>query len=154
MAMSFKTIPILVLCAVSLVALCSWKPKTQGRNRVDENKFPRTVLWAWERAEDLEFLDPQRFAVAFLAQTLVLKGDEVIFTPRRQPLKISAGTRLIAVTRIESQKITSQRSALSDTQREKLSALILKTLELKNVAAIQVDFDAAKSERKFYHSLL
>lgn len=154
MAMNFKTIPILVLCAASLVALCSWKPKIQGRNRVDENRFPRTVLWAWERAEDLEFLDPQRFAVAFLAQTLVLKGDEVIFNPRRQPLKISPGTRLIAVTRIESQKITGQRSALSDTQRERLSALILKTLELKNVAAIQVDFDAAKSERKFYQSLL
>lgn len=28
----------------------------QSRNRVDENRFPQTILWAWERPEDLEFL--------------------------------------------------------------------------------------------------
>lgn len=124
------------------------------RNRADQSKLPRVVLWAWERPEDLEFLDPQRFAVAFLAQTLILKGDAVVANARRQPLKVSPQTKLIAVTRIESLKTTRDPVALSETQSKNLVALILKTRELSNVTAIQLDFDAAKSEREFYRGLL
>jgi hypothetical protein len=83
-----------------------------------------------------------------------MKGDEVAFNPRRQPLKVRAETKLIAVTRIESQKITGAPTALSQAQREKLVNLVLKTRELKNVSAIQIDFDATTSEREFYRSLL
>jgi hypothetical protein len=137
-----------------LIAPGSCKSKPPGRNRLDENSFPRTVLWAWERPEDLKGLDPDRVAVAFLAQTLVLKGDDVTFTPRHQPLEVSPATRLMAVTRIESQKITGQSSSLSDSQKQKAATLIRKTLELKNVSAIQVDFDAVSSEREFYRGLL
>jgi Protein of unknown function (DUF3142) len=124
------------------------------RNRIDENRFPPRILWAWERAEDLEFLDPHQFAVAFLAQTLVLKNDEVVFNPRRQTLKVGPDTKLIAVTRVESQKTTGAPAALSANQRQRLVELVLKTLELKNVSAVQIDFDAASSERAFYRSLL
>ena len=145
---------ILIFCALLLLALSSCQPKLHDRNRLDENGFPRTVLWAWERPEDLQSLDSRRFAVAFLAQTLVLKGDEVVFNPRRQPLKVAPETRLIAVTRIESQKTTGQRPALSAEQRKRVAALILKALAFKNVSAVQVDFDAVKSERDFYQSLL
>lgn len=143
-----------MVAIVSLVMFGSCENRPQSRNRVDENKFPRTVLWAWERPEDLSFIDPHRFAVAFLAQTLVLKGSEVIFNPRHQPLSVPPDTKLMAVTRIESQKTTGERSALNDSQRENLLTLILKTLELRNVSAIQIDFDAASSEREFYRSLL
>lgn len=128
--------------------------KSPGRNRLDEQSFPRIVLWAWERPEDLRFLDPKRYAVAFLAQTLVLKADGVSLNPRHQPLELSPETKLIAVTRIETPKITGRASTLSDSQREESVTLILKTLELRNVAAIQVDFDAVSSERDFYRALL
>lgn len=130
------------------------RSKLPARNRLDEKQFPPIVLWAWERPEDLQFIDTNRFGVAFLAQTLTLKGDAVVLAPRHQPLKVSASTHLIAVTRIESQKITGQRPALSATQRERLLKLILRTLELDRVAAIQLDFDAVSSERDFYRSLL
>jgi len=124
------------------------------RNRADERGLPRIILWAWERPEDLEFIDPQRFGVAFLAQTLALSGEEVIFNPRKQPLKVRPETKLIAVTRIESQKTTGKRAALSPAQRAKLVTLILKTKDLTNVSAIQIDFDAITSEREFYRALL
>lgn len=137
-----------------LIATGACQSKPPARNRLDENSFPRTVLWAWERPEDLKALDPDRVAVAFLAQTLVLKGDDVVFTPRHQPLEVSPATKLMAVTRIESQKATGQSTALSDSQKQKAASLILKTLELKNVSAIQVDFDAVSSERDFYRGLL
>jgi hypothetical protein len=50
------------------------------------------------------FLDPQRFGVAFLAQTLTLKDGEIVYSPRHQPLKLPPGVKLIAVTRIEISK--------------------------------------------------
>lgn len=142
------------MLAVMSVGTFSCRSRIQSRNRIDEGTFPHIVLWAWERPEDLEFLDSRRFAVAFLAQTLTLKGDEVVFNPRRQPLKVSPETKLIAVTRIESQKITGQRLSLSDSQKERLVDLVLSTLDLQNVSAIQIDFDATVSEREFYRSLL
>src|SRR5688572_3319055 len=125
-----------------------------ARNRLDENYFPRVVLWAWERPENLKTMDPNRFAVAFLAQTLALKNDEVILDPRHQPLDVSPETKLMAVTRIESQKTTGQHAALSDAQRHKAVEYILRTMRLRNVSAIQIDFDATSSERDFYRALL
>ena len=139
----------MLAAATSLLGLYCNDTRVENRNRIDENNFPQTILWAWERPEDLEFLDPQQFAVAFLAQTLVMKGDEVVLKPRHQPLKVGSEIRLIAVTRIESET-----AALSATQRDKLVALVLKTRELKNVSALQIDFDATTSQREFYRSLL
>ena len=136
------------------MTVASCKAVVQTRNRLDENGFPRKILWAWERPEDLEFLDPHQFGVAFLAQTLVLKNDAVVFKPRHQPLKVRPETKLIAVTRIESQKTTGSPAALSASQREQLVDLIRRTRDLGNVSAIQVDFDAATSEREFYRQLL
>src|SRR2546423_7950952 len=128
--------------------------RKQSRNRLDEAQFPQMVLWAWERPEDLRALDTKRYAVAFLSQTLTLKGDEVIKSPRHQPLQVTPETKLMAVTRIESSKQTGERAALSEVQRQKVVSLVLKTLQLDRVAAIQIDFDAATSERDFYRSLL
>jgi len=142
---------IAVLVALMFVISCT---KAPTRNRFDENQFPKRILWAWERPEDLEFVDPHKFAVAFLAQTLVLKNDDVEYKPRRQPLKVKPDTRLIAVTRIESEKTTGAPTALSTTQRQKLVDFVLKTTTLSNVGAIQIDFDAARSERDFYRLLL
>jgi hypothetical protein len=128
--------------------------RKQARNRLDEAQFPQMVLWAWERPEDLRSLDAKRYAVAFLAQTLTLKGDEVIQSLRHQPLQVTPETKLMAVTRIESSKTTGERAALSDAQRQKIASLVTQTLQLDRVAAIQIDFDAASSERDFYRSLL
>jgi hypothetical protein len=115
-------------------------------------EMPSKILWAWERPEDLRFIDPKDFGVAFLAQTLTLDKGEVIYKPRRQPLEVAPETYLIAVTRIETNKDT--RPAYSQEQISKLVDLIRKTLELPNVKAIQIDFDAAVSERAFYRSMM
>ncbi|PYS21065.1 MAG: hypothetical protein DMF72_18665 [Acidobacteria bacterium] len=148
-----RSVAILSIAAFILFAFDSCRRK-QTRNRLDESHFPSIVLWAWERPEDLRTLDSKLFAVAFLAQTLTLRGDEVLFTPRHQPLNVSPDAKLMAVTRIESQKTTGQRAALSETQKQKLVSLIVNTAGLGNVSAIQIDFDAASSERDFYRSLL
>ena len=143
-----------MLAALLLFVFLACRARAPARNRADEKELPHIILWAWERPENLEFIDPRRFGVAFLAQTLVLSGEEVVFNPRRQPLKVAPQTKLIAVTRIESQKTTGKRASLSPGQRQRLVTLILKTRELPNVLAIQIDFDVVTSEREFYRALL
>lgn len=143
----------LLIALVVPLAFVSCRSTASTRNRINEVNFPQIVLWAWERPENLEYLDSSKFAVAFLAQTLTLDGDEVRISPRRQPLKVSDETKLIAVTRIESPRSVSA-VTFSDEQRKKLTDYILKTLELKNVSGIQIDYDAKTSERKFYRALL
>jgi len=150
-----KLTRIFWLAAQLLFAIfCACHSHPPVRNRLNENRFPPIVLWAWERPEDLRGLDANRYGVAFLAQTLVLKDDDVILKPRQQPLEVSPDTRLMAVTRIESAKQTGERPALSDRQKDRLISLVMRTRELERVAAIQIDFDAVVSERDFYRRLL
>jgi hypothetical protein len=151
--MKRSKLPILIIGSLILIAVVSCQRKTP-RNRLNESQFPSVMLWAWERPEDLSFLDAHKCGVAFLAQTLTLKGDDVLFSPRRQPLQVPPETMMMAVTRIESQKTTGQKPALSQNQRQQLVKLILRTRELGRVAAIQIDFDALVSERDFYRALL
>lgn len=142
----------LILCLIVFFT-GNCRRKTELYSTSDKN-MPNKILWAWERPEDLRFLDTNKFGVAFLAQTLLLQGDEVILRSRRQPLQISPNTYLIAVTRIESGKQSSNRSDLSDEAKEKVVSLIKKTLQLPNVKAVQIDFDATASERIFYRDVV
>lgn len=126
------------------------------KRQIDPNvnpQMPQKILWAWEREEDLNFIDTNKFGVAFIAQHLYLQKDDVIFNPRRNPLEVPANTYLIAVTRIETKK-DENRPALSDEQRKKIVSLIKKTLELPDVKAVQIDFDVVSSERNFYKNLV
>jgi hypothetical protein len=118
------------------------------------NEMPKKILWAWERPEDLRFIDTNQFGAAYLAQTLFLQNDEIIFKPRRQPLEISPETYLIAVTRIETSKIGGKRPAFNTSQLEKMVDLIKNTIQRPNVKAVQIDFDAVGSERKFYRDFI
>lgn len=126
---------------------------TRHRNRANEVNLPPVILWAWERPEDLRFLNSGRYGVAVLAQTLILKGDDVVLKPRRQPLLVPPDAKVVAVTRIEPQR-DKERPSLSVNQTVRVSELIKKTLKLPNVSAVQVDFDATVSERDFYRALL
>lgn len=145
-----KTFPLLFLL-LALACACGTKNQVNPKLNLE---MPPKILWAWERPEDLRFLDTQRFGVAFLAQTLTLTQDEVEFRPRRQPLELPDNIYVIAVTRIETRKDGAKRPALSGEQRKKIVNLIKKTLELPNVKAIQTDFDVRLSERKFYRALI
>lgn len=116
--------------------------------------MPQRILWAWELPTDLRFIDPQKFGVAFLAQTIFLEKEAVAPKPRRQPLDVAPGTYLIAVTRIETAKGTFERPAFSDEIVNKVINLIVSTLDLPDVKAVQIDFDATVSERSFYRTLM
>lgn len=126
-----------------------------GKNQVNpelSNQVPSKIVWAWERPEDLRFLEPKDFGVAFLAQTLFVNGDVIDPKQRRQPLEVNPGTYMIAVTRIETNK--GSHPAFSEDQRRRIVSLVKGTLDLPDVKAIQIDFDAVVSERAFYRSIM
>lgn len=116
------------------------------------NDLPRVILWAWERPEDLRFINPQEIGVAFLAETITLRGDRTIIRPRLQPLALAPDTRRIAVARIETDKRA--RPLFSDEQRSRTVTELIRLAHGENVAAVQIDFDALTSERAFYRALL
>ena len=136
-----------------LTAMFAASCASAGSSAVRPSDAPRKMVWAWERPEDLRFLDPAEYGVAFLAQSLTLSSDEVEVKLRRQPLRTAPEAFVVAVTRIESVR-GAARPALSETQARRTADLVLKTLELPNVKGIQVDFDALESERLFYTQLL
>jgi hypothetical protein len=114
------------------------------------DSIPQLVLWAWERPEDLTFIDAQREAIAFLSGTIRFHAGDVSIRPRFQPVRVADGAKLIAVTRIEADSD----AALNRVQLEDSVAAILKSSSLPRVAAVQVDFDATRSQRRFYRDLL
>src|SRR5712692_9226080 len=114
--------------------------------------LPQIMLWAWERPEDLNFIDPREVGVAFLAGTLYLRGEKVVVRPRLQPLRVPDGTALMAVVRLETDQVEPPQLS-ADQQRQVVSAII-KLTRLPQVATIQIDFDAKALERPFYRGLL
>lgn len=111
-------------------------------------KLPRAILWAWERPEDLSFLDCDEAGVAYLATTIRLGNGHMTVSPRLQSLRVPKGCPMVAVARIEAEGVRPERSYAKSVAGE------IVALAAAPVAAIQIDFDAAKSQREFYRLLL
>src|SRR5579872_3054661 len=72
--------------AVLLLALAGdRRAATRAGVRLD---LPPLMLWAWDRDDDLRFLDTSTTGVAALAATVTLRGDGVALTPRHNPLAL------------------------------------------------------------------
>ena len=87
-------------------------------------------------------------SVAFLERTLVVGERGVDSHKRRQPLRVSSSTALIAVVRIEG------RGGFDDRVLARLSSEILESARLPRVSMVQIDFDATRSQRPVYQQLL
>jgi uncharacterized protein DUF3142 len=158
------------------------KPKPSPRMA----NLPNIYLWAWERPEDLQFLPDKKVGVAFLAKTIslspppqpipsslncdsassaaaALECGSILVRPRLQPLRISPGTPLMAVIRIETSRgaltnadtnSSPSAPAFTKTQLDLTAAEISSAAKITGVSAIQIDFDATLSEHNFYRDLL
>jgi len=138
---SCALVALLLLLGIQSDAL----PHPQGRL----SKLPRITLWAWERREDLRAIDTRRFALAYLDQTLSI-GLTVLAQPRRNALAIPASATRIAVVRIEALPT----AILNDENRSDAIRSILVSTRQPGIAALQIDFDATRSQRPFYRDLL
>ena len=108
-----------------------------------------TILWAWERAEDLRFLVPDEAEVAILINRVVLRGSSVEPNPRTQPVETPEGIRVMPVVRIEADQPT-----MDEIQLEGLVGSIRQTTRDSRFRGLQIDFDATESQRGFYRRLL
>lgn len=153
-----------------------WNRVTRSAASSQMESLPNLVFWAWERPEDLRFLEHKNAGVAFLAKTIYIPAPEedtrkdgdgsLRIRPRSQPLRVAAGTPLIAVVRIETRAgrqpaayfladtRSSPHAAYTALQQQRAAAEIADVASLPNVRAIQIDFDATVSERAFYSALL
>jgi hypothetical protein len=113
------------------------------------SRYPRIFLWAWERPEDLAFLDPRKTGVAVLAKTLTIRNEHIISRPRLQPIRLPSGVAALAVIRIETEELSPTFELLDKTIDE-----ILETVRSTPAAGLQIDFDALESERTFYRDML
>ena len=108
--------------------------------------FPRVFVWAWERPEDLQFIDPHSTGIAFLARTVCLCGGSVSLRPRLQPMRYPPGAVLMAVVRVETH---GPLPPVDDAAGQ-----IAEAAAIPGVRALQIDFDALRSQREYYRSLL
>jgi hypothetical protein len=112
------------------------------------SSLPARTLWVWERREDLAGIDPRTTAIATLDRTILLSRT-VNVIPRRQPLIYPAGITRISVIRIEAP------GEIAPGLERNTADLILDTATADpTIAALQIDFDARRSQRSFYARLL
>jgi len=112
--------------------------------------LPALTLWAWQMPERLDFIDPAQVGVAYLDQTLLVRED-VVAQPRVQPLLVAPGTRVMAVARIE---MPAGHGSQSQEIKSQVVAALLRSARRPGIDALQVDFDAVKSQRRFYRDVL
>lgn len=128
----------MIRVVVALIALLS--ARSPGR------PVAEPVPWSWERRDDLRFIGANH-TVAYYAGIVTLSGDRVNVEPRRNPLFLPGNTHRIAVIRIETKK-----PALDARQRRATLEAIRRLY--RDAEELQIDFDAARSERAFYRALL
>src|SRR5712672_3480053 len=112
--------------------------------------LPSLVLWAWDRDDDLRFLDSSDTAVAYLAATITLRGDGVFLAPRRNPLTLPKGTRRMAVAHVEAYRAE---PAVLDAAQMGRFVDVLAALGASH-DVLQVDFEALSSQRDFFIAAL
>ena len=110
------------------------------------------ILWAWQRPEDLSFINPQRVGVSYLVKTIQLTGQNVFVQPNLNGLKVPAGTWVMACARIETD--AGSPPSLSPQQARETASALASLAQFPDAKAVQIDFDATASQRDFYRNLL
>jgi hypothetical protein len=111
-------------------------------------ELPPLVLWAWDRDDDLRFIDSRDTAVAYLAATVILRGDGVFLAPRHNPLAVPEGTTRVAVIHVETDR--AEPAVLDAVQmRRFIDGLAALGSDLPH-KVLQIDFEALSSQRAFF----
>ncbi len=142
----WKWLPFAVAAFVCSLGI---RPDTLPQPKGRLANLPHVTLWAWEQRTDLHSLDARRFAVAYLDRTLTV-GAAVQSQLRRNPVAMPASAVRMPVVRIE----TTPSALLNDENRDEVVRGLLATANEPGIAALQVDFDATLSQRRFYRDTL
>lgn len=144
---------IWVGAAVFLAVACGGRGEgpgdpDHGRSSIDG--LPDRVIWAWDRPEDLRFLDPADAAVAVFESIVTVDSDRVEVRPRLHPLRVDPEVSLLGVVRIE----VAEGTPLTESTLRQIAVSVLAHHRLEPTIGLQVDYDARRSERDAYRALL
>lgn len=112
------------------------------------------ILWAWDRHEDLGFLDTlpadRNFSVAFFAGTIDLKKNAPRFIPRQRKLLVGKSIPLIPVLHVVSQR----GKIYGEEDLDLIVRSVNNILKTHGGKIIQLDFEVFESQRRFYRELI
>jgi hypothetical protein len=147
----------LVLAALCLHTRSDEVPSDSSGSMPFATVMPQTVIWAWEEPEDLREA-PASVGVAYLAETLLVGnaaqplrgGPTLAVLGRHQPLAVRPGTSIMAVVRV----IALPGFQDSELIREQTAAALAEAAHRPGLRALQIDFDATRSQRAYYKAVL
>ncbi len=114
--------------------------------------LPSHTLWTWERREDLSSIDPASTAVASLDRTVFLSGRSIHTSLQRNGLRLPSDPRLRRITVV---RIETHAPDLTEATAKAVSDAVLQSLaDVRGSSALQIDFDARRSERAWYRAML
>ncbi len=133
-----------------LLSLHSDGMRSRVRSRMDA--LPTHTLWTWERREDLGGIDAASTAVASLDRTVFLWGGSIHTGLQRNGLRLPRDPRLRRMTVV---RVETHAPVLTEATAEAMSEALLRSLrEGRGTSALQIDFDARRSERAWYRAML
>jgi hypothetical protein len=110
--------------------------------------LPPLMLWAWDRDDDLRFVDIRDAGVALLAATLTLRGEDVVLAARRNPLTLPPGISRVAVAHVETDR--AEPPTLSGAQLRRFVETLAMIGEEVPHRVLQIDYEAVASQRAFF----
>jgi hypothetical protein len=135
--------------ALAVLLLCTLAGDRRTPARANPHiDLPHLMLWAWDRDDDLRFLDKSDAGVAFLAATLTLRGDGVVLTPRHNRLALADGIKRVAVIHVEIDRAIPP-LLNGEQMRRFVEALAAVSDEVPH-HVLQVDYEAVASQRAFF----
>ncbi|UUZ55266.1 hypothetical protein LP419_05635 [Massilia sp. H-1] len=140
-ALSFAT------AALLLVAADTPRAHTAGALAA----LPPTMLWAWERPEDLRWLPPQA-GVAYVAVTVELAADKVRLRRRAYPLLVRPDTAVVPMVHVDASWRLPP--VLSDAQRAVIVDQVLAQARTSSSRVVQLDFEVRRSQRAFLRAVV
>ncbi|MES2263397.1 MAG: hypothetical protein V4724_33160 [Pseudomonadota bacterium] len=109
-------------------------------------RLPSRMVWAWERPEDLRWLPPD-VGVAYVAATVLLRGDDALVHPRATPLLLAQSSAVVPVLHVDASWRLPP--ALNDRQSERIVQEVLRVAQRGNRNVVQLDFEVRRSQRAF-----
>jgi hypothetical protein len=113
--------------------------------------LPPTMLWAWERPEDLRWLPPEA-GVAYVAVTVELAADKVRLRRRAYPLLVRPDTVVMPMVHVDLS--WREPPVLNTAQRDLIVAQLLAQAQGSTARVVQLDFEVRRSQRDFLRGVV
>ncbi len=136
------------LLAAALLPLAAETPRAGTVSAL--HALPPTMLWAWERPEDLRWLPPD-VGVAYVAMTVELAGDKFRLRRRAYPLQVRTDTAVVPMVHVDAS--WRQPPLLTVTQRDIIVDQVLAAARGSSSRVVQLDFEVRRSQRNFLHAV-